>query len=130
VAFGARDAQTVKAFVEAEEYPGTSLIIAYSHCIAHGYDMADGLSQQKLAVETGYWPLFRFDPRRPEAGEPALALDSPPPKIGLDKYVRNESRFRMVEQAYPERYKMLMDAAQAAIKDRQARYEALARKTE
>ncbi len=66
VAFGANDAQTVKAFAEAETYPGPSLIIAYSHCIAHGYDMADGLSQQKLAVDSGHWPLFRFDPR--EAG--------------------------------------------------------------
>ena len=64
VAFGAKDAQTVKAFQEAESYPGPSLIIAYSHCIAHGYDLANGLEQQKLAVDTGYWPLFRFDPRR------------------------------------------------------------------
>ena len=63
VAFGAKDQQTVKAFAEAESYPGTSLIIAYSHCIAHGYDMARGPEQQKLAVDSGHWPLYRFDPR-------------------------------------------------------------------
>jgi pyruvate-ferredoxin/flavodoxin oxidoreductase len=129
VAFGARDAQTVKAFVEAEAYPGTSLIIAYSHCIAHGYDMADGLSQQKLAVDSGHWPLFRYDPRRVEAGDPALALDSGAPKVPLEQYVRNESRYRMVEQAYPERFKTLMEAAQAAVHERHARYDVMARKT-
>ena len=64
VAFGAKDVQTVNAFREAEAYPGPSLIIAYSHCIAHGYDMAHGLEQQKLAVDSGVWPLYRFDPRR------------------------------------------------------------------
>ncbi len=130
VAFGAKDQQTVKAIVEAEAYPGTSLVIAYSHCIAHGYDMADGLSQQRLAVESGHWPLFRFDPRRADAGEPALMLDSGPPKLPLEKYVRNESRYRMVEQAYPERFKALLDAAQAAVRDRHARYELMARKTD
>ncbi len=76
VAFGAKDAQTVKAFLEAEAYPGPSLIIAYSHCIAHGYDMAFGTEQQKLAVDSGVWPLYRFDPRRIEAGQPPLQLDS------------------------------------------------------
>ena len=70
VAFGAKDAQTLKAFQEAEAYPGTSLIIAYSHCIAHGYDLAFGLDQQKAAVDSGHWPLFRYDPRRVDAGEP------------------------------------------------------------
>ena len=80
VAFGARDAQTVKAFLDAESYPGPSLIIAYSHCIAHGYDMAYGLDQQKLAVESGYWPLFRYDPRFAKRGESPLKLDSAAPK--------------------------------------------------
>jgi pyruvate-ferredoxin/flavodoxin oxidoreductase len=126
VAFGARDAQTVKAFVEAEQYPGTSLIIAYSHCIAHGYSMADGLTQQKLAVDSGHWPLFRFDPRRAGMGEPALALDSGAPKIPLEQYVRNESRYRMIERAHPERFRALLDAAQANVRERYARYEALA----
>src|SRR5204863_2376338 len=80
VAFGAKDAQTLKAFQEADAFPGTSLIIAYSQCIAHGYDMAYGIEQQKLAVETGYWPLYRYDPRRAVNGESAFKLDSSPPK--------------------------------------------------
>ena len=77
VAMGAKDAQTVKAFREAEAYPGPSIIIAYSHCIAHGYDLACGLDQQKLAVASGHWPLVRFDPRRPGDGQHALVLDFP-----------------------------------------------------
>ena len=81
VAFGAKDAQTVQAFLEAEAYPGPSLIIAYSHCIAHGYDLAHGCEQQKLAVDSGVWPLYRFDPRRVAAGRPPLQLDSAAPKI-------------------------------------------------
>ena len=80
VAFGAKMAQTAQAFLEAESYPGPSLIIAYSHCIAHGYDMAHGASQQKLAVDSGVWPLYRFDPRRLVKGEPPLRLDYGPPK--------------------------------------------------
>ena len=130
VAFGAKDAQTVKAFQEAEAYPGTSLIIAYSTCIAHGYDMAHSLDQQKLAVETGYWPLLRFDPRREAAGEPALQLESGPPKGDLGKYMRNESRFRAVEQAYPERFKMLLKGAQEHVHERYARYKEMAEKKE
>jgi pyruvate-ferredoxin/flavodoxin oxidoreductase len=129
VAFGAKDAQTVKAVIEAESYPGTSLIIAYSHCIAHGYDMAFGLEQQKLAVDAGHWPLFRFDPRRTAAGQNPLVLDSGAPKIELGKYVRNESRYRMVEQAYPERFRTLLEHAQADVRARFAAYETLAGKT-
>jgi len=127
VAFGAKDAQTVKAFQEAEAHTGPSLIIAFSHCIAHGYDLAHGLDQQKLAVETGYWPLFRFDPNRAEKGESALVLDSGSPKGGLGTYMRNESRFRMVEQMYPERYKELLAAAQEHAQNRFALYEQMAR---
>ena len=129
VAFGAKDAQTVKAVLEAESYPGTSVIIAYSHCIAHGYDLAFGLEQQKLAVDAGHWPLFRFDPRRVAEGHNPLVLESPAPKIDLGKYVRNESRYRMVEQAYPERFKHLLEQAQADIHTRFASYETLAGKT-
>jgi pyruvate-ferredoxin/flavodoxin oxidoreductase len=128
VAFGAKDAQTVKAIVEAESYPGTSLIIAYSHCIAHGYDLAFGLEQQKLAVDAGHWPLFRFDPRRVAEGQNPLVLESGAPKIDLGKYVRNESRYRMVEQAHPERFKQLLEHAQADIHARVAAYETLAGK--
>ena len=127
VAFGAKDAQTVRAFAEADAYPGPSLIIAFSHCIAHGYDIALGLEQQKLAVDAGYWPLFRFDPRRIANGENPLQLDSPAPKVELSKYMNNESRFRVVEQMNPERFKMLLKSAQHEVSSRFSIYEQLAK---
>jgi pyruvate-ferredoxin/flavodoxin oxidoreductase len=129
VAFGAKDAQTVKAFQEAEAYPGPSLIIAYSHCIAHGYDMAHGLDQQKLAVDSGYWPLYRYDPRLVQAGQSPLRLDSGAPKVELGKYMRNETRFRLVEQTNPERFRELLAMAQRDVLRRHALYEELARGT-
>jgi pyruvate-ferredoxin/flavodoxin oxidoreductase len=126
-AFGAKDAQTVKAFVEAESYDGPSLIIAYSPCIAHGYDLAHGVEQQKLAVDSGHWPLFRYDPRRAEEGQPGLVLDSPAPKSDLSVYMRNETRYLMVERQDPERFRGLLDAARRAAADRYALYEQLSR---
>jgi pyruvate-ferredoxin/flavodoxin oxidoreductase len=126
IAFGAKDAQTVRALLEADAYPGAALIIAYSHCIAHGYDMSQGLNQQKRAVESGYWPLYRFDPRRIAAGETPLKLDSTPPKGKLVDFARNETRFRMVEQQDPARFRELMDEAQTDIYTRWATYEQLA----
>ncbi len=129
VALGAKDTQIVRAFQEAESYPGPSLIIAYSHCIAHGYDLAYGLDQQKLAVDTGSWPLYRFDPRRIALGESPLKLDSGAPKVDLVTYMRNETRFRMVEQANPERFKHLVAAAQREATNRFAVYEQLAKVT-
>jgi pyruvate-ferredoxin/flavodoxin oxidoreductase len=126
VAFGARDEQTLKAFEEADSYPGTSLILAYSPCIAHGYDLAFGAEQQKLAVDSGYWPLFRFDPRRVAEGKPALQLDSGPPKADLAKFTYNETRFRMVENIDRQRALELLDAARLDIKARYAAYEQLA----
>ena len=129
VAFGARDNQTVKAFQEAESYQGPSLIIAYSHCIAHGYDLAMGAEQQKLAVDCGHWPLFRFDPRRTERGENPLQLDSATPKTALGTYVRNETRFRMVEQQNPEHFKELLSASQQEISRRFSVYEQLSKLT-
>jgi pyruvate-ferredoxin/flavodoxin oxidoreductase len=126
VAFGAKDAQTVKAFAEAEAYPGTAIIIAYSPCIAHGYDLVHGLDQQKLAVETGYWPLYRFDPRREASGESSFVLDAGPPKVDLNTFTRNETRFRLVEQQNPERFRVLMARGQAEIRRRFAHYDELA----
>jgi pyruvate-ferredoxin/flavodoxin oxidoreductase len=126
VAFGAKMAQTAQAFLEAESYPGPSLIIAYSHCIAHGYDMAQGAAQQKLAVDSGVWPLYRFDPRRIPKGEAPLHLDYGPPKVKVADYVRNESRFRMVERADPARYKKFVEESQAAAERRYAVYQQLA----
>ena len=126
VAFGAKDVQTVKAFQEAESYHGPSLIIAYSHCIAHGYDMAYGAEQQKLAVDSGVWPLYRFDPRRPAQGQPPLQLDSGDPKISAKTYMRNETRFRMVEKLDPERFKRLLMSAEKQARQRVAIYKQLA----
>ncbi len=126
VAFGANDRHTVKAFVEAESYPGTSLIIAYSHCIAHGYDLRYGCEHQKKAVESGYWPLYRFDPRRRERGENPLQLDSAPPKIPLEEYIYTETRYRMLQQMDPERAKALLQAAQEEVRRHYGLYEQLA----
>ena len=127
VAFGFRDAQTVKAFQEAESYNGPSLILAYSHCIAHGYDLAHGCDQQKMAVDSGHWPLFRFDPRRLDKGEVPLQMDSGAPKIPMLQYVRNETRYRMIEQQNPEAFKKLMDQAQLDTTNRYSVYEQLAK---
>jgi pyruvate-ferredoxin/flavodoxin oxidoreductase len=127
VAFGAKDTQTVKAFVEAESYDGPSIILAYSHCIAHGYDMQYGAEQQKLAVDTGYWPLYRYDPRLADKGLSPMQLDSPPAKAPLSTYVRNETRFRMVEQQDPARFKDLMASAQDHVTRRYSLYENLAK---
>jgi pyruvate-ferredoxin/flavodoxin oxidoreductase len=126
VAMGANDAQTIKAFLEAESYDGPALIIAYSHCIAHGIDMAKGLNQQKLAVDSGYWPLYRYDPRLRAQGKNPLQLDSGAPKIPFKDYAYNEARYRMLQQSHPEEAEALMAAAQEAIHMRWKQYEALA----
>src|SRR5580765_3172673 len=126
VAFGAKMAQTAQAFLEAEAHPGPSLIVAYSHCIAHGYDMAQGAAQQKRAVESGVWPLYRFDPARLYRGEPPLHLDYAAPKGSVGDYMRNESRFRMVERADPERYKKFVEDSQEAARRRYLVYQQLA----
>jgi pyruvate-ferredoxin/flavodoxin oxidoreductase len=128
VALGARDAQTVKAFAEAEAYPGPSLIIAYGPCIAHGYDMACGLEHQRLAVDTGYWPLYRFDPRRQASGQPALVLDSPAPRADVAAFMDTESRFRVTAQHDPEHYAELVEIARNQIQKRLALYGELAGK--
>jgi pyruvate-ferredoxin/flavodoxin oxidoreductase len=126
VAFGAKMRQAVQAFLEAEAYPGTSLIIAYSHCIAHGYDMAHGAVQQKLAVDSGVWPLYRFDPRRSAKGEPPMQLDYGPPKPLVADYMRNESRFRVVERSDPDRFKAFLKEAQDDARRRYSIYQQLA----
>jgi pyruvate-ferredoxin/flavodoxin oxidoreductase len=127
VAFGAKDVQTLNAFREAEAYPGPSLILAYSHCIAHGYEMSHGLEQQKLAVDSGVWPLYRFDPRRLATGESPLKLDSGgPTKAKVRDYMKNEGRFRMVELKDPKRYARLLESAERHAAGRHAIYEQLA----
>src|SRR5262249_49651890 len=125
VAFGAKDSQTVQAFQEAESYDGPALIIAYSHCIAHGYDLRFGLEQQKLAVGSGVWPLYRYDPRRVERGEPPLVIDVPPGRASVADYMRNETRFRMVEKIHAGRFRQLGAAARDHAARRVALYEQL-----
>ena len=126
VAMGANDGQTVKAFLEAESYNGPSLIIAYSHCIAHGIDMAKGMDQQKLAVSTASWPLFRYDPRLRAEGKNALQLDSKPPKQPLRDYIMNEARYRMLFQSNPDAAEHFLTEAQENVKRRWHRLEWLA----
>jgi pyruvate-ferredoxin/flavodoxin oxidoreductase len=126
VAFGAKDNQTLAAIREAESYDGPALIIAYSHCIAHGYSLNLGLDQQKLAVDTGYWPLFRFDPRLAAKGETALRLDSGPPKTELAKFMANETRFGILRNIDPERAEALASQAQTQVRQHFALYQQLA----
>jgi pyruvate-ferredoxin/flavodoxin oxidoreductase len=126
VAFGANDNHTVKAFLEAESYPGPSLIIAYSHCVAHGYDMRFGAQQQKRAVDCGIWPLYRYDPRNTEQGKPPLHLDTGSVKGSVAEYMANEARFRFVEKLDPARFKMLARQAKEAAATRVQMYRQLA----
>jgi pyruvate-ferredoxin/flavodoxin oxidoreductase len=126
VAFGAKINQTVQALREAEAYPGPSLVIAYSPCIAHGYDLSQNAVQQHRLVESGLWPLYRFDPRRLAAGEAPLQLDSRPPKRPVQEFLREETRFRMVERLDPERYRRLLAASQQQAERNFAIYRQLA----
>ena len=118
IAMGASDTQTLKAFLEAESYPGPSLIIAYSHCIAHGIDMTQGLNQQKLAVQSGVWPLLRYDPRLIELGQNPLSIDSKEPSIQPQEYMYNETRYRMLMQTDEDRAEMLLKAVKKDNKKR------------
>ena len=124
---GKKGEEKIQAFQEAEQFPGPSLIIAYSHCIAHGYGMQLGLEQQKLAVDSGHWPLFRYDPRRAGTGEPELKLDSPAPKIPLARYLENELRYRMLEHIDPAHARQMQASAQAGVQRRVELYQHLAR---
>ena len=124
VAMGGNDAHTLKTFLEAEAFEGPSLIIAYSHCIAHGYDLVHGLEQQKAAVLSGHWPLFRFNPNLRDRAP--LQLDSKPPSLPLEKYIYNEARYTMLAHSDPETAKRLLDRAQQNVADRWRLYEHLA----
>jgi len=126
VAMGGSDSQTLKAFTEADSYEGPSLIIAYSHCINHGIDMSKGLEQQKLAVASGAWPLYRYDPRLAAEGKNPLQLDSKAPSVKVSEYAYNETRYRMLLQSDEERAEMLMKAAQADAERRWSLYEQMA----
>jgi pyruvate-ferredoxin/flavodoxin oxidoreductase len=126
VAMGYSDSQSVKAFVEAESYPGSSIIIAYSHCIAHGINMGTGFQNQKAAVDCGAFPLYRFDPRRAEQGLNPLQLDSKPPSISVADWAYQETRFKMLTKSKPEEAKRLMEDAQKNVDSRWKFYEQMA----
>jgi len=126
VAYGAKDTQTLHALLEAESYPGTSLVIAYSPCIAHGVDLSMNHKQQQAAVDSGHWPLFRFDPRRAELGHNPLRLDSKPPSLPYREFVRSEARFSMLWQSQPERAEALLKEAEREVAERYHRYQQLA----
>jgi pyruvate-ferredoxin/flavodoxin oxidoreductase len=130
IAMGAKDEQTLRAFVEAESYPGPSLIIAYSHCIAHGIALDQGIGgrQQKLAVESGQWLLYRYDPRRAMIGENPLQLDCPAAKTRVQEYLLSENRFKMLTKSKPDEAKKLFAAAQADADRRWSFYEFLAKR--
>ena len=126
IAMGAKDNHTVQAFKEAESYNGPSIIIAYSHCIAHGYDLTYGLDQQKKAVEAGIWPLYRYDPRLVDLGKPPLQLDNKKTSGSVKEYMMNETRFRMVQKMDPERFDMLANMAQYNTTRRVSLYQHMA----
>ena len=126
VAMGADPHQTLTAFREAEAYDGPSLIIAYSHCIAHGIEMSKGMNQQYLAVASGHWPLVRYDPAVRAIGGNPFELDSPRPRVPLGDYLYNELRYRMVRNADPEEAERLLGLAQEAVDQRWRTYEEMA----
>lgn len=126
IAMGGSDMQTLKTFLEAEAYQGPSLIIAYSHCVAHGYDMVHGMDQQKAAVASGHWPLFRFNPDLTKEGKNPLQLDSKPPSQPLKSYIYNETRYTMLVHSNPEAAKRLLAAAQEDVTARWKQYEHMA----
>ena len=126
VAMGAKDAQTLKAFAEAEAYDGPSIIIAYSHCIAHGIDTTFGMQNQKAAVDSGQWILYRYNPERVQQGENPLQLDSAGPKMPVMDYLNKEIRFKMLLKSKPEDAKRLFQLAQEDVNMRWALYQHLA----
>ena len=126
VAYGAKDTHTLRAFLDAESYPGVSIIIAYSPCIAHGIDLAHNLSQQDLAVKTGHWPLLRYDPRRRDNGKNPLTVDSPAPSLPFHDFAGNEARFSVLERQHPEAAARFMEQSGRAARLRHQEYVELA----
>jgi pyruvate-ferredoxin/flavodoxin oxidoreductase len=126
VAFGASDVQTLKAFTEAEAFQGPSLIIAYSHCIQQGLDMRRGLDQQKLAVNSGIWPLYRYNPDLLKEGKNPLTLDSKDPTVSVKDYAYNETRYRQLLQADEARAEFLMSEAEEDVRKRWEYYKQMA----
>jgi pyruvate-ferredoxin/flavodoxin oxidoreductase len=123
---GGNPQQTLLAMREAEDYPGPSIILAYSHCIAHGIDMTQGLHQQDMAVASGYWPLIRYNPALRQAGKKPFVLDSPRPTMKLADYAYTEQRYKLLQKTNPEEAARLMKLAQEAADLRWATYEHMA----
>ncbi len=126
VAYGAKDIQTMHAFHEAEAYPGPSLIIAYSPCIAHGIDLKDNHLHQKLAVDSGHWPLFRYNPLHAAEGKNPLKLDSKAPSIPYREFIETEIRFNMLWRTHPKQAETFLEQSQQEVKERYRYYEQLA----
>jgi pyruvate-ferredoxin/flavodoxin oxidoreductase len=126
VAMGAKDEHTLKAFLEAEAYDGPSIIIAYSHCIAHGIDMSAPLKQQKMAVDSGQWLLYKYNPELAKEGKNPLSLDSKNPKLPVAEFMNSENRFKMLKNSHPEIAKQYYDIAQTFVEDRFKYYDYLA----
>jgi pyruvate-ferredoxin/flavodoxin oxidoreductase len=126
IAMGANDAHTLKTFLEAEAHPGPSLIIAYGQCIAHGIDMCKGMGQQKLAVESGYWPLYRYNPALTAAGKNPFQLDSKEPSVPLKDYIYNEGRYSFLKRTDPIEAQRLLEEAEQGVKERWLHYKMLA----
>ena len=128
VAMGAKDEHTLKDFLEAEAYNGPSLIIAYSHCIAHGINMTTAMSDQKVAVESGQWLLYRYNPERALIGENPLALDSRTPRRRVKEFLEQQTRFKMLTKSKPEDAKRLWELAQHDADVRYRLYEYMAQR--
>ena len=126
IAMGANAQQSLLAIREAEAYAGTSLILAYAHCIAHGIDMRYGLDQQKLAVDSGHWPLMRYNPNLRDHGQNPFLLDSQRPRIKLKDYAYNELRYRVLARSHPEAAERLMRLAQENVQVKWRIYEEMA----
>jgi len=129
IAMGAKNEQSIKAFMEAEAYPGVSLIIAYSHCIAHGINMTTAMNHQKELVDSGRWLLYRYNPLLTDQGKNPLQLDMRSPKVPIDKTVYSENRFAMLTRSQPEEAKRLMKLAQGDVTTRWAMYEYLSKRS-
>ena len=126
IAFGASDQQTLNAFLEADAYDCPSIIIAYCHCAMHGYDLIKGLDQQKLAVQSGAWPLYRFNPSLIDEGKNPLTIDSKEPTIPVQQYAYNESRYRMLLKSDEQRAEALMKLAEKDAQNRWNLYRQMA----
>ncbi|EIC31012.1 pyruvate:ferredoxin (flavodoxin) oxidoreductase [Methylomicrobium album] len=126
VAYGAKDTQTLRAFLEAESYPGTALIIAYSPCIAHGVDLSNNLRQQDMAVRSGHWPLLRYDPRRAQEGSNPLQLDSQKPSMAFRDYALTEARFSLLSRTHPDASERFLQQSQQDVNARYRHYRELA----